>query len=154
MSSVFDPEVSCGLLYDQIALSKNSGAIGSTTVNLQNTECVVFTNMQDPDCGMLDASDKMMKASASDTHTKKTKGVSIELLENIWRINQETDKRTTRMKTQLNRQGVNSKLLRNFGTNDRMIWYRKIKSFSSRIHYLLLKMQQVQEVTHVCRYYF
>ena len=97
-------------------MSKFSGTVVSTTENLQ-----------DSDCEMLDASDKMMNAFASAVHTEKPKGVSAELLENIWRIDPETAKRTIRTKTQLNRQDINSELTRNFGTNNRMLRYRIIK---------------------------
>ena len=76
---------------------------------------------------MLDASDKMMNAFYSDMHAEKPKGVSAKLLENIWRIDPEIDKRTIRITTKLNRQDVNSDLSRNFGTNDRMLRYWRIK---------------------------
>ena len=115
---VFDPEVFCDLLDDQISLSKFSSAVGSTTGNPQNPDCEILENTQDTDCEMLDASDKMMNGFSSATHAEKPKGVSAELLENIWRIDPETAKRTIRTKTQLNRQDINSELTRNFGTND------------------------------------
>ena len=70
-----------------------------------------------------------MNAFASAMHADKPKGVSDELLENIWRIEPETAKRTIRTTTQLNRKDVNHKLLRNFGTNNLMLRYRRIKSF-------------------------
>ena len=47
MISVFDPELFCDLLDDEIALSKFSGAVGSTTANLQNPDCETFVNTQD-----------------------------------------------------------------------------------------------------------
>ena len=61
-------------------------------------------------------------------HAKLSKGVSADLLQKIWRIDKDTAKRTIKNTTQLNRQDVNSKLSRNFGTNDRMLRYRRIKS--------------------------
>ena len=70
-----------------------------------------------------------MRGFASATHTEKWKGVSPELLEKIWRIDNSTDKRTIYTTTQLNRQEENSKLSRNFGTNDCMLRYRIIKSY-------------------------
>ena len=66
---------------------------------------------------------------ASATHAEKRKGVSPELLDKIWRIDNKTAKRTIRTTTQLNRQEANTKLSRNFGTNDRMLRYRRIKSY-------------------------
>ena len=65
---------------------------------------------------------------ASANHAEKPKGVSAELLENIWCIDSDTAKRTIKTTTQLNGQDKNSNLSRNFGTNDRMLRYRRIKS--------------------------
>ena len=127
MTNIFDPEVFCDLLYDEISLSTFSGDVVSTAANPQNPDCEIFANPQDPDCEMLDASDKIMNAFSSAMHTKTPKQVSAELLDNIWRIDPETAKRTIRTTTQLNRQAVNSKLSRNFGTNDQMLWYWRIK---------------------------
>ena len=118
MSSVFEPEVFCDLLDDQIALSKFSGAIVSTKENPQNHDFEIFANPQDPDCEMLDASDKMLNVFASATHAEKLKGVSARILEKIWQIDPEIAKRTIRMTAQMNRQDINYKLLRNFGTKD------------------------------------
>ena len=50
MSIVFDPEVFCDIIDDQISLSKFYGAFGSTTVNPKNPDCEIFTNPQDPNC--------------------------------------------------------------------------------------------------------
>ena len=70
-----------------------------------------------------------MRGFASATHAEKQKEVSPELLEKIWRIGNSTAKRTIRTTTQLNRQEENSKLSRNFGTNDCMLRYRRTKSY-------------------------
>ena len=51
------------------------------------------------------------------------------ILENIWRIDLEIDKRNIRTTIQLIKEDLNSKLSWNFGTNDRMLQYKKIKSF-------------------------
>ena len=68
ISIVFDDEVFCDILDDQIALSTFSGAVGSTTANLYNPNCEIFPNMQDSYCEMLNASDKMINTFASATH--------------------------------------------------------------------------------------
>ena len=57
-----------------------------------------------------------------------TAGVSAEMLAKIWRIPIDQAERTLDVTTQLNRQDANSSLSRNFGTNDRMLRYRRIKS--------------------------
>ena len=70
-----------------------------------------------------------MDAFTSAYHAEKSKGVDNELLQKIWRIDSDTAKHTINTTTQLNRQDINSKLSRNFGTNDRMLRYRRLKSF-------------------------
>ena len=69
------------------------------------------------------------EVSVSASHAEKPKGVNAELLQKIWRIDSEMTKRTIKTTSQLNRQDMDSKILRNFGTNDRMLRYRRIKSF-------------------------
>ena len=50
ISIAFEPKIFCDILYDQIAMSKFPGAIGSTTANPHNPDFEIFTNPQDPDC--------------------------------------------------------------------------------------------------------
>ena len=106
----YDPEIFCEVINDQVTTSKFSAAVGST-----------MANPKDPYWEMLYATEQEMRGFASATHAEKRKGVSPELLEKIWRIDNKTAKRTIRTTTQLNRQETNSKLSRNFGTNDRML---------------------------------
>ena len=70
-----------------------------------------------------------MGAFASASHAENPKGVDAELLQKIWRIDSDTAKRTIKTTTQLNKQDIKSKLSRNFGTNDQMLRYRRIKYF-------------------------
>ena len=131
------------MINEQVTTSKFLAAVGST-----------MANPQDPDREILYATEQEMKGFASATHTENRKGVSHELLEKIWRINNKTAKRTIRTTTQLNRQGANSKSSRNFGTNDRMLRYRRIKYYFSATLSLWRRSQQVQKVTPACKYLF
>ena len=70
-----------------------------------------------------------MDSFASAPHAEKPKGVDDELLQKIWIIDSDTSKRTINTTTQLKRQDINFNLSRNFGTNDKMLRYRRIKSF-------------------------
>ena len=70
-----------------------------------------------------------MRVFASAIHAEKQKGVSPELLKKIWRIDNKTAKRIICTTTHLNRQEANPKLSSNFGTNDCMLRYRRIKSY-------------------------
>ena len=67
---------------------------------------------------------------ASAAHAEKPNGVTAKMLEKVWGIDTESAKRTLNATTQLNRQdGANGNLPRNFGTNDRMLRCKRIKSF-------------------------
>ena len=81
---------------DQVATSKFSAAIGST-----------MANPQDHDWEILYATEQEMRGFASETHAEKRKGLSPELLEKIWRIENSTSKMTICTTTLLNRQEAN-----------------------------------------------
>ena len=98
------------MINEQVATSKFSAAVGST-----------MANPQDTDREILYATEQEMRGFESATHAEKQKVFSPELLEKIWRIDNSTAKRTILTTIQLNRQEANSKLLRNFGTNDLML---------------------------------
>ena len=67
-------------------------------------------------------------ANVGATSASKPRGVTAETLSKIWRIDYETAARTLKVTTQLNHQGGNETLSRHFGTNDRMLRYKRIKS--------------------------
>ena len=69
----------------------------------------LWDSLQDPDCEYLGSIKNFTNDFASATHDEKPKGVDAKLLQNIWRIDSETEKRTIKTTTQLNRQDVNSK---------------------------------------------
>ena len=99
----------CNLLDDSIALSRFSAAVESTTSVPEDPDCVIF------ECNAaVGGSSDEFAASAGATHAEKPKGVTAELLKRIWRINESTAKRTIEATTQLIRQEVDLKLLRNF----------------------------------------
>ena len=92
VSGTYDPEIFCKIIDEQVANSKFSAAVEST-----------MANPQDPDREILYANEQEMRVFASETHAEKWKGVSLELIEKIWRIDNSTAKRTICITTQLNR---------------------------------------------------
>ena len=62
------------------------------------------------------------------TQAERPKGVSPEHLSKVWRISHEDAKRTIEVTTQLGRRSMDALLARRFGTNDRMLRYRRINS--------------------------
>ena len=122
VSCTYDPVLFCDLLDDNIALSKFATAVGSTTAKYQDPDSVIdFWDDPEPNVEHISEGSALMDVFASATHAEKPKGVNAELLQKIWRIDEKTAKRTIDATTQLNRQDLNSKLSRNFGTNDRML---------------------------------
>ena len=61
-------------------------------------------------------------------HAETPKGVTAEHLSKVWRISDEVAQRTLEVTTQLNKQDVNASLSRRYGTNDRMLRYKRISS--------------------------
>ena len=123
MSGVLDGETLSEMLNQRISEAKFSSAIGSTTADLVAEECELF-EAYNPQDGCSDGSDEAEVGAARAARY----GVSPEMLQKIWRIDYDTAKRTVNTTTQLNRQDANSRMSRNFGTNDRMLRYRRIKS--------------------------
>ena len=61
-------------------------------------------------------------------HAESAKGVTAEHLSKVWKISEEEASRTLEQTTQLNKQDADASLARRFGTNDRMLRYRRINS--------------------------
>ena len=118
-SCCYAHEIFCDLLDEDIELFKFSTAVGSTTAVPDDPDCVIFECHE-----AVGGFSNSFQTTASAAHAEKPKGVSADLLQKIWQIDNDTAKITIQTTTQLNRQDVNSKLSRNFGTNDRMLCYR------------------------------
>ena len=142
ISSVLDPELFVDRLNGRAAHSKFAADVGSTNANPQ--DCDMFSaNPQDSapndtnfkslhpledlvDCELFE---DIQKSVVSASHAEKPKGVTPEILMKVWRIDNATTKRTINVTSQLARQYANTTLSRNFGTNDRMLRYRRIASY-------------------------
>ena len=70
-----------------------------------------------------------MQLFFSASHAEKTSRVTPEMLEKVWRTDDATSNRTVKGNTQLSRQDANTSIYRNFGTNNRMLRYRRMLSF-------------------------
>ena len=93
-------------------------AAGSTTID--STGCELFEA-----CERFEGD---IAAFIGATLASKPTGITAENLSKIWRIDHATADRTLKVTTQLNHQGGSKNLSRHFGTNDRMLRYRRIKS--------------------------
>ena len=113
LTGILDPDLLPTALEETLRDSKFAMAAGST----------VTGNPQDPDRGEV-----FLDLQAGATQAMKTGGVSKEHLAKVWRLNEDEARRTLEVTSQLNKQDADSSLSRNFGTNDRMLRYRRLKS--------------------------
>ena len=75
--------------------------------------------------GEIDLDDIMISA----THASKPKGTDAAHLSKIWRIDLETAERTLDITSQNSKRTDDPKLSRNYGTNDRMLRYKRISEY-------------------------
>ena len=75
--------------------------------------------------GQVDLDEIMVSA----THANPRKGVDAEHLSKIWRIDLETARRTLEVTTQRSNRVDNPTLSRNYGTNDRMLRYKRLDEY-------------------------
>ena len=85
-----------------------------------------------------DEDDSIFELSAA--HAGTPKGVTDEHLRKVWMVSDEAVQQTLEVTTQLNKQDVNASLSCRFGTNDRILRYKRILSlfctytfFSSKV---------------------
>jgi len=93
--------------------------------------------------------DEVMQASA--THASSSRyQVDAEHLAKVWRIDLETARRTLDATTQSRTYTANENLPRNFGTNDRMLRYKRIKEFFYMDTFFATKKAGKSSRGHVC----
>ena len=103
---------------ERVIRSKMMAAAGSTTID--ESGCELFEA-----CSKFEAD---IAAFVGATSASRPTGITAETLSKIWRIDHATAARTLKVTTQLNTQGGSENLSRHFGTNDRFLRYRRIKS--------------------------
>ena len=109
-------------LSDRLECSKFAIAIGSTTANKGRCELVMAK--------LNELAEDVAEAwtEISSTTAGRPKGVTADMLSKIWNISHEMAEKNIQITSQLNREGENTSLERNIGTNDRMLRYRRLKS--------------------------
>ena len=142
VSNVLDPEMFVHKLNERTAQSKFAVAVGSMDANPQDCEMFSgnphdiavstkkFKSNQPISDGMdCDLFEDISAVSVSASRAEKPSGLTPETLAKVWRIDNATAKRTIDITTQVARQDVNTSLSCNFGTNNRMLRYKRIASF-------------------------
>ena len=90
-----------------------------------NDDALMEEILEQATAGDIDFDDIM----ASATHAKRSQGVDAEHLSKVWRITVQEAQRTLGITTQDKVHTDNPKLARNYGSNDRMLRYNRIKEF-------------------------
>ena len=80
--------------------------------------------------GEIDLDEIMVSAA----HASKSKGIDAEHLSKVWRIDLKAAERTLDITSQNSKRTDNPTLSRNYGTNDRMLRYKRIHEYSSWTH--------------------
>ena len=84
------------------------------------------------------------------TNASRPQGVTPEHLSKIWRISQEHSKRTINMTTQTSVRTQDPKLSRNYGTNDRMLHYKRIQDYFFMDTFFATKKGERSSRGHTC----
>ena len=83
---------------------------------------------------------------SSAAHTGKPKGILVEMISKVWRIDLETAKKTLNVTSQNCVHSDNPSFTRNYGTGDRMLRYKRMNQYFLWTHSLLpQKVEHQQE---------
>ena len=126
-------------LSDRLEFSKFAMAIGSTIANKGGYE-VFIAELDELSEDVAEAGTEISSTTAG-----RPKGVTADMLSKIWTISHEMAEKTIQITSQLNREGENTSLERNLGTNDRMLRYRRIKSHFFTDTFLVTKKVSVKK---------
>lgn len=112
-------------LFDEENPEDNTDAINNDDLN-PPTDDEFMNNFQESiKRGDVDLDEIM----ASGISAGKSRGVKAEHLSKIWKIDVDTARRTLDVTTQHSRHKDNPKLARNYGTNDRMLRYKRVNEY-------------------------
>jgi hypothetical protein len=115
-----EPLLFLAAIKERAHMSHASMAMGS--VSIDNSACDLFE-------ANLSSMLATAFASIAAVLAGKTKGISTEHLSKVWSIPHEDAARTLQVTTQCLRHDADSSLSCNFGTNDRAVRYKKLKSY-------------------------
>ena len=110
-----DPDLLAASTAERLLVSKFAMAMGATSIDPSG-------------CSLFEATEEA-PASIGATTAARRKGVTAEHLAKVWRIPHKMAEETLAVTTQLNRRGGDTALGREFGTNDRMLRYKRITSW-------------------------
>src|SRR5210317_1924766 len=115
------------LIGEHVDPHPNTGVPKQDDINLgeMNMEEFMEFMVRDEAAGEIDFDDIM----ASATYAKPSRGTTASHLSKIWKIDMKAAERTVEATTQLKKHSEDPSMSRNFGTNDRMLLYRRINQF-------------------------
>jgi hypothetical protein len=141
VSPIFTDETLYELMQDRAELGRFQMSIGST--NAIPDLCLTSDSESDSDASSVsdgealdDLFDEVTRGEIdldeillSATQAGKSKGIDATHLSKIWRIDRKTAERTLEVTSQSSKRVDNPTLSRNYGTNDRMLRYKRISEY-------------------------
>lgn len=146
------PEVFAAKLQRQREVGHFSSTIGSCNVHSNETLFPeVIDDLSGIEIGSLDFDDEFLASSA---FARGATGVSPEHLSKVWRLDFDTAKRTIQETTQLRKQAPLDSLSRNYPTNDRMLRYKRIRTYFYMDTFFATSKAQKSSRGHTCMQLF
>jgi hypothetical protein len=164
-----DPLLNDQTLYHRLTEQANLGrfqtTIGSTNATyskyLEEDDDTIETDSSTEDDDESDLLDKILEDSnqgkidlddimAGAIHAKRNQGVDAMHLSKIWKIDLDSAKRTLNVTAQNSVRTEDPKLSRNYGTNDRMLRYKRIKEYFFMDTFFATKKAGKSSRGHTC----
>jgi hypothetical protein len=161
ISPLVDPDTMCSLLSERGDVGRFKSSIGSTNIakdkNLQDdatetstdedSNASLASNNLEDDCAYKVDLDEFM---ASATHARPRKNTTAEHLSKVWCIDLERAKLTLDITTQNCGRVDNQDLSRNYGTNNKMLRYKRIQEYFFMDTFFATKKAGKSSRGHAC----
>ena len=125
---------------------KNHTFVEITAFGIENAPYTSYTNEHKDFLGDIN----FYEIAASTAHAKPRKGIPVEHLSKIWRIDLELAQNTLIVKTQRGVRTDKLKLTRNFDTGDRMLRYKHIRNFLCGYFLCDKEIWEISARSHIC----
>jgi hypothetical protein len=143
ISPILDDKTLCELMHKRADLGRYQSAIGSTNASssqyLFDTLSAVENELPRTDDegalidwlheGAVNGTLDLDAVMASSAHARQSRGVDAEHLSKVWRVDIDTAREVVGTTTQHNTRTEHPTLSRNYGTNDKMLRYKRINEY-------------------------
>jgi len=128
---------SCDAPRDRYLQSEDNADVETVLSEEEDDDATIGTDVHDDDDeiinqiyeGIASGEIDLDEIMASAAHARRSKGIDAEHLAKVWRIDVNTAQRTLDITSQHSKRTNDPKLARNYGTNDRMLRYKRIDEY-------------------------